>query len=72
MIMIFNISYLEKGLLLKADESSQELPMKKGQARRQIKSEDLFKPGETEIWILRGTECYRLQVTRSGKLILTK
>ena len=57
---------------MKADESSQGLPMKKGQARRQIKSQDLFKPGETELWILHGTESYRLQITKSGKLILTK
>ena len=57
---------------MKADALPEGLPMKKGQPRRQIKSQDLFKPGETEVWILHGTEHYRLQVTKSGKLILTK
>lgn len=46
--------------------------MKRGKPGRQIKSGDLFLPGETEIWILHGTESYRLQLTKSGKLILTK
>ena len=43
-----------------------------GRPRRQVKSEELIPPGETELWILHGSESYRLQVTKSGKLILTK
>ncbi len=59
---------------MKADQSQPPLPPKKGAAgrARYVKSQDLFLPGETEIWILHGTESYRLQVTKSGKLILTK
>jgi hemin uptake protein HemP len=41
-------------------------------APHQIKSEDLFRPGEKEVWILHGEVIYRLQTTKSGKLILTK
>ena len=43
-----------------------------GRPRRQVKSEELIPPGETELWILHGNESYRLQLTKSGKLILTK
>jgi hemin uptake protein HemP len=32
----------------------------------------LLPPGEKELWILHGHENYRLQLTKSGKLILTK
>ena len=38
---------------------------------RLIRSEDLF-CGDPEILIRHGSEIYRLRVTRSGKLILTK
>ena len=38
---------------------------------RLIRSEDLF-CGDQEILIRHGSEIYRLRVTRSGKLILTK
>ena len=57
-----------------ADESQPPLPPKKGLARRArcVKSQELFLPGETEVWILHGSDSYRLQVTKSGKLILTK
>ena len=37
-----------------------------------IKSEDLFRPDEKEVWILHEESNYRLQVTKNGKLILTK
>ena len=47
-------------------------PTSEGKPRRQVKSEELFSPGTTELWILHGTESYRLQLTKSGKLILTK
>ncbi|MGH7739788.1 MAG: hemin uptake protein HemP [bacterium] len=39
---------------------------------RQVKSEDLFLPDESELWILHGTQSYRLRKTKNGKLILTK
>jgi len=41
-------------------------------APHQIKSEDLFRPDEKEVWILHEESNYRLQVTKNGKLILTK
>jgi hemin uptake protein HemP len=47
-------------------------PTSEGKPRRQVKSEELFSPGTTELWILHGAESYRLQLTKNGKLILTK
>ncbi|HVZ79739.1 MAG TPA: hemin uptake protein HemP [bacterium] len=47
-------------------------PIPSGRSRREVKSEELIPPGETELWIVHGTERYRLQLTKSGKLILTK
>jgi hemin uptake protein HemP len=75
--MIFNIRYAPGSFCEVArvkEESKEGLPLKKEQSRRtrSIKSEELFPAGETEIWILHGSESYRLQVTKSGKLILTK
>jgi hemin uptake protein HemP len=48
------------------------LSSSEGKPRRQVKSEELLPPGTNELWILHGTESYRLQLTKSGKLILTK
>lgn len=39
--------------------------------RRVLRSQDLFE-GAREVWIEHERELYRLQLTRSGKLILTK
>ncbi len=39
--------------------------------RRVVKSDDLFQ-GRKELIIIHGREEYRLQITRAGKLILTK
>lgn len=50
-----------------AEDSEEGLPVP-----RQVKSEDLFSPGESELWILRGIQHYRLRMTKNGKLILTK
>ncbi len=59
---------------MKADEAPEGMPLKKESSRhpRTLKSEDLFPAGETEIWIAHGPENYRLRITKSGKLILTK
>ena len=38
---------------------------------RIVRSEDLLQ-GRRELWIAHGTEMYRLRVTSSGKLYLTK
>lgn len=42
-----------------------------GPEKRVIRSEDLFK-NEREILIIHGEACYRLQITKAGKLILNK
>ena len=47
-------------------------PLENPKPRRQVKSGELLPPGEKELWILHGLEHYRLQLTKSGKLILTK
>ncbi len=46
--------------------------LEKPRPRRQVHSGELLPPGEKELWILHGHENYRLQLTKSGKLILTK
>jgi hemin uptake protein HemP len=38
---------------------------------RIVRSEDLLR-GKREVWIAHGAEMYRLRVTSSGKLYLTK
>jgi hemin uptake protein HemP len=70
LIMIINIS--QEGADLKDDQPNSGPPPQGGRSRKQVNSKDLFPPGETEVWILHGEENYRLQITKSGKLILTK
>ena len=39
---------------------------------RRLRSEDLFRHGQHELLIEHRGECYRLRLTRQGKLILNK
>jgi hemin uptake protein HemP len=54
------------------NESLVQKEMEAPHPRRQVRSGELLPPGEKELWILHGHENYRLQLTKSGKLILTK
>ena len=46
-------------------------PLSDSTGRHTVRSTDLFQ-GEREIVIRHGAEEYRLRITRTGKLILTK
>jgi hemin uptake protein HemP len=51
--------------------SAEDAPRKVTGHTRCLSSEDLLQ-GEKEVFILHDSECYRLRVTRQGKLILFK
>jgi hemin uptake protein HemP len=53
-------------------EVSIQKTLEDSKPKRQVRSAELLPPGEKELWILHGLEHYRLQLTKSGKLILTK
>jgi len=55
-----------------ADDSKEAISAPGAKVPRQIQSRDLFREGEREVWILHGDASYRLQLTKNGKLILTK
>ena len=40
--------------------------------RPRLCSESLFRDGQSEVLIDHGDQCYRLRLTRQGKLLLTK
>lgn len=53
------------------DGSSENLTVKRKVPVRSLQSEWILE-GEREVLIVHGDQQYRLQVTRAGKLILTK
>ncbi|MDP1542387.1 MAG: hemin uptake protein HemP [Polycyclovorans sp.] len=40
--------------------------------RPRVRSESLFRDGNSEVLIEHGDQCYRLRLTRQGKLLLHK
>jgi hemin uptake protein HemP len=50
---------------------AEEQGARKDEARRIIRSEELLQ-GRREVWIAHGDDMYRLRITSSGKLYLTK
>ncbi|WP_029891216.1 hemin uptake protein HemP [Polycyclovorans algicola] len=47
-------------------------PAASNDPRPRLRSESLFRDGQSEVLIDHGDQCYRLRLTRQGKLLLHK